>query len=312
MKKRQLGNTGIHVSEIGFGAWQLGNAKDWGSMSEKEAIHLVHQAMDGGCNFFDTAPNYGQGQSERLLGEAFKGRRDQVVINTKFGHTAEAGDTFSRAGLKASLERSLHQLKTDYVDSILIHNPPFELLNGNKTDLYDELEKLKQEGKIRAYGASVDSSRDMLEVMRTTNSQVLEVLFNIFHQETSQAFAEAQERRVGLIAKVPLDSGWLSGKYTAESQFEGIRSRWTQDTIKRRFELLQKLDFVKEDGLGMIHAALRFILSFDTISTVIPGIKNSEQLKENFSASEAPLEESLKNQLVAFWERELKAAAVPW
>ncbi len=312
MKKRALGSTGIEVSEVGFGAWQLGNAKDWGKMSDPEAIALVHKAMDEGCNFFDTAPNYGGGQSERLLGEAFKGRREHVVINTKFGHDPQGGDDFSREALKRSVENSLKKLQTDYLDSILLHNPPFDLLNGNHTDLYEELENLKQAGKIRAYGASIDSSREIEEVIRNTKSQVLEVLFNVFHQETRLAFTEAKENGVGLIVKVPLDSGWLSGKYNASSRFEGIRSRWTEDVIERRFQLLKEIEYLTEGGASMIEQALKFVLAFDEVSTVIPGIKNDAQLKQNFAASGDPLSAEVKTRLLEFWEQELRNNPLPW
>lgn len=312
MKMRPLGSTGIQVSEIGFGAWQLGNDQDWGVMPDSEAIRLVHRAIDEGCNFFDTAPNYGSGKSEQLLGEALKGRRGQVVINTKFGHTPEGQHDFSKEGLIRSLEKSLKQLQTDYIDSILLHNPPFDLLNGEKTDVYEELDRLRKEGKIRAYGVSVDSSREIEEVIRTTKSQVLEVLFNIFHQETAKAFPIANEKGVGLIVKVPLDSGWLSGKYNALSQFDGIRNRWSKEVIERRFELLQKLAFLTEDGSSLIHQALRFVLAFDEVSTVIPGIKNNAQLEENLSASGVALSYELKEKLVKFWETHLKKDPLSW
>ncbi|NDI36062.1 aldo/keto reductase [Chengkuizengella sediminis] len=305
METRILGSTGIKVSEVGFGAWQLGNAKDWGNMSEKEAIYLVHSALDQGCNFFDTAPNYGGGKSEELLGKAFSGKRDQVVVNTK------VGKDFSPTQLKTSLETSLKRLQSDYIDTILLHNPPFEFLNG-ESPIYLELEKLKIEGKIRAYGASVDSSREMLEIIHNTNSQVLEVLFNIFHQETAAAFPMAKEKGVGIIAKVPLDSGWLSGKYNANSQFKGIRSRWSEEVINRRFELLNQIDYVTDVDQNMVQAALRFILSYDAVSTVIPGVKNEQQLFDNLTASNQKMSSEMKQQLQTFWEKELKADPVPW
>jgi aryl-alcohol dehydrogenase-like predicted oxidoreductase len=312
LKLRKLGNTGIDVSEVGFGAWQLGNGMDWGSMSDSEAIHLVHMAMDEGCTFFDTAPNYGQGKSERLLGQAFLGKRDKVVINTKFGHDPDGQNNFTVEGLKTSLETSLKKLQTDYIDTILIHNPPFELLNGSNTDIYEELEKLKKEGKIRAYGASVDSSAEMTELMRTTKSQVMEVLFNVFHQETTYAFPEAYEKGIGIIVKVPLDSGWLSGKYHAKSQFDGIRSRWSEDIIERRFNLLKKIAFITEEGHSFVQAALSYVLAFDEVSTVIPGVKNEAQLKENLSASVKVLSPEQINRLKAFWVEELKSSPLPW
>ncbi|WP_163192257.1 aldo/keto reductase [Clostridium thermarum] len=192
MKKRPYGATGKFVSEIGFGAWQLGNAKDWGTMSDEEAIKLVHAALDSGVNFFDTAPGYGLGKSEELLGRALKGRRDEVVINTKFGHHADGSSDFSADRIREAVEGSLQRLQTDYPDSILLHNPPFELLNGSAPQ-YEVLEQLKAEGKILAYGASVDSSREMLEVIDNSNSGIMEVMFNIFYQETAAEEAMPEE-----------------------------------------------------------------------------------------------------------------------
>ncbi|MBT2703038.1 aldo/keto reductase [Bacillus sp. ISL-35] len=229
MNYRQLGSTGIKVSEVGFGAWQLGNARDWEGMEDKQAIRLVHEALDHGCNFFDTAPNYGGGKSESLLGEALSGRRSAAVISSKFGHHPDKTLNFDSQNIRSSVEDSLRRLKTDYLDLLLLHNPPFEILTG-VTDHFEVLETLKKEGKIRAYGASVDSGNEMEEIVQSTDSQVIEVMFNIFHQEPRSAFTMAAEKNVGLIVKVPLDSGWLSGKYDENSVFTDIRSRWTRSS----------------------------------------------------------------------------------
>jgi aryl-alcohol dehydrogenase-like predicted oxidoreductase len=311
MKKRELGKTGIEVSEVGFGAWQLGSSNDWGTMSDEEAIYLIHMAIDSGCNFFDTAPNYGSGTSEQILGKALVGKRKDVVINTKFGHTTDGKKDFRPMMLRQSIEESLKRLQTDYVDTILLHNPPFEELNGT-SPLYEILDELKKEGKIRAYGASVDSSKEMKEIIQRTNSQVIEVLYNIFHQEPAQMFPEAKEKGIGIITKVPLDSGWLSGKYDAKSRFEGIRSRWASEDIERRFELLNKISFITEGGISMVQAALGFILSHQEISTVIPGVKNTQQLQENISANEIRLDEEKMHRLREIWEQELMANPLPW
>lgn len=310
MKTRKLGDTGLNVSEVGFGAWQLGNTRDWSAMSQDDAIHLVHRALDLGCQFFDTAPNYGGGASQQLLGKALRGARDRVVLNTKFGHHADGTD-FSPKRLRSSVEASLQALQTDHLDGILLHNPPSAYLNGGHP-IYQEFDQLKDEGKIRYYGASVDSSRDMLEVLRTTKSQVLEVLFNAFHQETAATFSEAQAQGVGLVIKVPLDSGWLSGRYHAASSFEGIRTRWSKDVIARRAELIDRLQFITEDGSSMTQAALRFILGFPQVSTVIPGPRNEAQLLENLSASDQSMPEPVFRRVVAFWKQHLKENPLPW
>lgn len=311
MKYRQLGSTGIKVSEVGFGAWQLGNARDWDGMDDNYAIRLVHEALDQGCNFFDTAPNYGGGKSESLLGEALSGKRSDAVINSKFGHHPDNTLNFDSQKIRSSVEDSLRRLRTDYLDSILLHNPPFEILTG-VTDHFDVLESLKQEGKIRAYGASVDSGKEMDELMQSTESQVIEVMFNIFHQEPRRAFKLAAEKNVGLIVKVPLDSGWLSGKYDVNSIFTDIRSRWNQEQLMKRAELLPVLKEMLEPGESLVQLALRYILNYQEISTVIPGNKNLEQLDENLTATDKRISAEKVGKLEELWEETLQANPLGW
>jgi aryl-alcohol dehydrogenase-like predicted oxidoreductase len=312
MKKRTYGNTGKTVSEIGFGAWQLGNASDWAAkLPEDQAIYLVHEAIDRGCNFFDTAPAYGRGTSEELLGKALKGKREKVVINTKFGNHINGKKDFSADLIRSSVEQSLKRLQTDFLDSILLHNPPSKYLNGASPQ-YEVLESLKAEGKIGAYGVSVDSSKDMFEVLNTTNSQVIEVLFNIFHQETARAFQLAKEKNVGLIIKVPLDSGWLSGKYNAQSNFDDVRSRWSPEVIERRANLLDQIKFIADEETSLAQAALQFILAHPEVTTVIPGIKNMAQLEENLSASQKKMPNETVKKLQEIYQEEIENSLLPW
>jgi aryl-alcohol dehydrogenase-like predicted oxidoreductase len=311
MNYRQLGCTGMKVSEIGFGAWQLGNAKDWGNMSNKQAVRLVHEALDQGCNFFDTAPNYGGGMSESILGEALNGRRTDVVINTKFGHHPDHTVDFDPKKIRSSVEGSLRRLKTDYLDTILLHNPPFECLTRN-AEHFMELEALKSEGKIRAFGASIDSAREMEALLDFTDSEVVEVMFNIFHQEPRQAFKKAAERNVGVIVKVPLDSGWLSGKYEKTSVFTDIRSRWDSNQLKKRAELLPAVKEALEPGESMVQLALRYILHYQEVSTVIPGAKNRKQLIENISATSSNISSEKVKKLEMMWEKELQTNPLGW
>ena len=228
------------VSEIGLGAWQLGESLDWETMTDKEAIALVHKSLDLGINYFDTAPNYGDGTSEDRLGRALKETdRSKIVINTKFGHTDNGILNFEADNIRNSLEGSLRRLQTDYVDSLIIHNPPFSYLDGKNNQHYDVLENLKDEGKIKAYGASLDTFEEMLTFMRTTNGKVIEAFFNIIHQDSRRAFKLAKEKGVSIVAKIPLDSGWLSGNYNAESTFNDIRNRWSREDIKTRARLIR-------------------------------------------------------------------------
>ncbi|MBM7579666.1 aldo/keto reductase [Jeotgalibacillus terrae] len=311
MKQRYLGTTGIQVSEVGFGAWQLGNEKDWGSMTDAAAIHLVSEAMDAGCNFFDTAPNYGSGKSEELLGKAFKGKRDQVIISSKCGHHQNGEQSFDPDKLIESVEGSLQRLQTDYLDSLLLHNPPFSSLDGDSPQ-FEVLKKLKSQGKIRAYGASVDTGKEMYELLNKTDSQVIEVMFNLFHQEPADAMKSAAGKGVGVITKVPLDSGWLSGKYNTGSTFSGIRSRWSADEIEQRGKLVEQVRTILGEDVSMAQAALQFILSHTEVSTIIPGAKDIQQFNQNRSASEGRLSPEIISELKVFWRREVRNADLPW
>jgi aryl-alcohol dehydrogenase-like predicted oxidoreductase len=312
MDYRPFGNTGLRVSAVGFGAWQLNNPI-WGGPDEARSIELVQAALDAGCNFYDTAPGYGGGASEHVLGKALQGRRDKAVLCTKYGHADPDRANFSVAGLRASLETSLRRLQTDHVDVLLLHSPPRDLLDGTKAaDLYTELEALRREGKLRAYGASVDASDELRTLALTTTSGAAEVLFNACHQDVRRAFGEAARRGVGLIAKVPLDSGWLSGKYDEHSRFDGIRERWSPEVVARRAELVQRLRALLPPDMPLAQAALGFVLAHREIATVIPGAKSRAQLEANLAAAAEPLPATLVAAIHALWESEIADNPLPW
>ncbi|WP_127530379.1 aldo/keto reductase [Paenibacillus kobensis] len=311
MNTRPYGNTGKQVSEVGFGAWQLGNKQDWESMNDAEAVKLVHEAIERGMNFFDTAPGYGRGASEELLGQAIRGRRNEVVINTKFGHGADGVTDYSASAIRESVEQSLKRLQTDYLDSILIHNPPFDHLDG-KFGQYDVFDELKREGKLLAYGASVDSREEMIEVISKTNVGVIEVMFNIMYQETAETFKLAKEKNIGLIVKVPLDSGWLSGKYNSGSTFEGVRKRWSPEIIAKRGAIVDRIRSIIGEDTSMTVAALRFILAYPEIATVIPGVRSVQQLIENVSASAGVMPAEQVLQLEQLWSTDIQFQQLGW
>ncbi|HEY4299960.1 MAG TPA: aldo/keto reductase [Candidatus Didemnitutus sp.] len=313
MQQRPLGNTGLTVSAIGFGAWQLANPL-WGGPDEGESIRLVHAALDAGCTFFDTAPNYGGGGSERLLGKALRGRRRHAVVCTKFGHTDSGTSDFSAVRLRSALEDSLRRLQSDHVDVLLLHNPPTELLDATSraSDLHSTLADLQREGKIRVSGASVDHGRDLHALAAGSAARVAEVLFNAFHQEPRLAFDEVATRGLGLIAKVPLDSGWLGGRYGATSQFEGIRGRWTPAVIARRAALVRQLRALLPSGLPLASAALGFVLAHSAIATVIPGVKSLHQLEANLAGARTPLSSDIVAAIQKLWATELAGAPLPW
>ncbi len=313
MKYKNYIKNSIKISEIGLGAWQLGQNSGWKSMTENEAVELVHKSLDLGINFFDTAPNYGHGTSEERLGKALKSTdRSKIVINTKFGHTNTGILNFSSDYIRSSLEGSLKRLQLDYIDSLIIHNPPSEYFDGNKNDHYEILEKLIEEGKIKAYGASLDTYEDMKLLMDTTNSKVMEVFFNIFHQDTLRGFEMAKNKEVGIIVKIPLDSGWLTGKYNADSKFEDIRTRWSKEDINTRADLVNtvKTYLGAEENLAQI--AIAFCLAYEAVSTVIPGNVNIEQLTSNVKSTDILISQNLIEKLEYFYLSEIKELNLPW
>lgn len=301
------------VSEIGLGAWQLGENSGWQSMSEKEAINMVCKSIELGVNFFDTAPNYGGGTSELRLGKALKSfDRSQLVINTKFGHTDTGKTNYDAHYIRTSLEGSLKRLQVDYVDSLIIHSPPSQYLDGYNSPHYEILERLIEEGKIHAYGASLDTYSDIKLFMDTTNGRVLEVFFNVLHQDSAKAFDLAKQKEVGIIVKIPLDSGWLSGKYNAESTFNDIRKRWSKMDIITRSQLIEKVKQIIGKENNLPQTALAFCLAFDAVSTVIPGNTTIAQLKNNLESAHKPISRELVETLRNFYKNEVEHLNLPW
>ena len=313
MNKRNLGSTGLEVSEIGFGAWQLCNSESWGGMDEPTALRLVDEAIDGGINLFDTAPNYAHTKSESILGKALKNKRDDVILVSKFGHTPEGPKLFSVDWFWESLEASLGRLQTDYLDVLLLHNPPSDMYAGTDP-VWAALEEARAQGRIRHYGASLDFAAEVEDCLSNTGSEVLEVLFNVFHQDVRRAFGAVREHNAGIIAKVPLDSGWLTGRFDANSQFEGIRARWSKEEIAQRAELVSEIAWLVEDGSELAHKAIAYLLAYDEVSCVIPGIRTQQQLASNLAAADCQFAPDEKTRLEALWDRVTDEGSklLPW
>lgn len=313
MNYRVYLNGGIPISELGFGAWQLGVDSGWKAVSEVDATRMIHTALDHGVNFFDTAPNYGRGTSEERLGKVFKTlNRSSIVVNTKFGRLDSGEVDFSAAQIRGSIERSLKRLQVDYLDSVVIHSPPSELLDGNRVDHYEILERLQEEGKICAYGASVDRAHEIETMLATTNAKVFQCFFNILHQDAKYAFDTVQAHGATVIAKIPFDSGWLTGKYGAESRFEGVRGRWSAEDIRTRARLVDRVRELVGGQSALMPSALAFCTSFDAVSTVIPGAISEAQLRQNIAAIECGLDVQTAAALEAFYEQEVELLGLPW
>lgn len=313
MRQRRLGRTGLTVSEIGFGSWQLGNREEWDGPHGDEARALVEAAVAAGITLFDTAPNYAAGESERILGEVLGPRRRDVVLVGKFGHTPAGPKEFTVEWFWPSLEASLRRLRTDHLDVLLLHNPPFDLYAGTDP-LWKAFDAARSQGMIRHYGASLDFSAEIEACLRNTGSDVLEVLFNILHQEARRAFPAVRAREAGILAKVPLDSGWLTGRYDAKSRFTGIRARWSEADVARRAELVASLDRLTADGRSLAETAIGYVLAYDEVSCVIPGIRTRAQLEANCRAGNRRLGPGERARLESFWEAFTGGGArlLPW
>jgi aryl-alcohol dehydrogenase-like predicted oxidoreductase len=301
MKYRELGRTGWKVSEISFGAWAIGGT--WGNVDDKESLAALHRALDGGVNFFDTADVYGDGHSERLLARLRKERKDKFYIATKAGrrldpHTAEG---YNRANLTAFVERSLKNLETDTIDLLQLHCPPISVLY--MPAVFGVLDDLVKAGKLRHYGVSVEKVEEALKAIEFPGVQTIQLIFNIFRQRPSELFfPEAQRRRVGILARVPLASGMLSGKITRESKFakDDHRNFNRHGEAFDRGETFSGVDFetglraVEElkafvpAGATMAQLALRWILESPAVTCAIPGAKRPAQVAENIAASDLP------------------------
>lgn len=294
MNYRQLGNTDLKVSELSFGTWGIGG--EWGKTNDEEALRALDRAMDEGVNFFDTADVYGDGHSERLLAKATKGKESEIHIATKFCRAGDIHDpkNYSMESVTKYCEDSLKRLNREQIDLFQIHCPPFEILKEGT--VFEALDRLKEQGKIRYYGVSVETVEEGLFCLEQPNVSTLQVIFNIFRQKPLQKlFPQAKEKGVGILARVPLASGLLTGKFTVDSTFaEDDHRHFNRDgqefnvgetfaglEFKKGVELSNKVAWIAEGRENLTRAALKWILEHDAISSVIPGFKNTRQVEDN-------------------------------
>lgn len=290
MNYRILGRTGLRVGEVGFGAWAIGG-NSYGPTNDDESRAAVRRALEMGCNFFDTADVYGFGRSEEILGEVLQGQ--DVIIATKVGGNFYRGSTvmdFSPGYIDFALEQSLRRLRRDYIDLYQLHNPPLALIR--RGEVFDALERLKAQGKIRFYGVSVFTAQEGIAAIETGRSDTLQVAYNIFTQEPSlKLFPLARERNIGIIAREPLANGLLTGKYQADSRFPSsdIRHLWPRDYLEMRVKATAALRFLAVAGQRTLaQAAIRYVLDNDAVAVTIPGAKTAAQVEENVKATTLP------------------------
>jgi aryl-alcohol dehydrogenase-like predicted oxidoreductase len=301
MQYRQLGKTGYRVSCVSFGAWAIGGA--WGSVDDQESLAALHRCVDLGVNFIDTADVYGDGRSERLIAELRRARSEPIVVATKAGrrlnpHTA-AG--YNRHNLTQFVEQSLRNLGTDALDLLQLHCPPTDVYY--QPLVFDVLDNLVKEGKVRHYGVSVERVEEALKAIEYPNVTTVQIIYNVFRQRPAELFfREAQVRNVGILARLPLSSGLLAGKMSRQTQFsaDDHRAFNRQGAAFDRGETFSGIDFDQSlravellrplvpAGMTMAQFALAWILTQPAVSCVIPGAKRPSQVVENCGAADLP------------------------
>jgi aryl-alcohol dehydrogenase-like predicted oxidoreductase len=304
MKHHAFGRTPFIVTDVGFGAWQIGGA--WGDVSEADGRAALNAALDAGMTFIDTADVYGDGRSEKIIADVLKSRGgDRPMVATKAGRrlSPHVADGYTKANLEGFIDRSLKNLAVDSLDLVQLHCPPVEVLY--RPEVFDGLNDLQKAGKIKGYGVSVATVEEGLKAIEYPGVVSIQIIYNIFRQRPSELFfQEARRRQVAVIVRVPLASGLLSGKITRDTKFASDDHR----NFNRNgesfdvgetfagvpFEVgLQAVEEVRKlvpAGAGMAAFALRWILMNDAVTVVIPGARNAEQARANAEAADlAPL-----------------------
>jgi aryl-alcohol dehydrogenase-like predicted oxidoreductase len=311
MHYRKLGNTGLTVSDIGFGGWAIGGPADaagtplgWSRTSDDESLAAIRRARELGVTFFDTADSYGFGRSESLLGIVLSRRRNDVVIATKVGVTRDAEGKvrkdFSRTHIQHAVDGSLKRLRTDYIDLYQLHNPTLDELR--RDDIHEAMDRLQEAGKIRFWGVSVTTPEEGLEIISRGWGYALQVLYNVLNQAPAkELFPLAKQKGYGIIARVPLASGLLSGKFRPDSTFPADDVRQNFLTPKRLEEVIPRVDEVKSiiggTARALAEGALRFVLAEDCVSTTIPGMRNIRQVEMNVAADEVRIPQEVVEKL---------------
>ena len=307
MNYRQLGRTGLSVSEIGFGAWGIGGAKEdsisYGPTDDKESRKALQHAFDRGVTFYDTADLYGHGHSEFLIGDVFKSIRDQVIIASKGGLLDQNGhQDFSPEHIRRSVEGSLKRLQSDYIDLYQLHDPPLEFLQ-NDSAIVRTLYSLEKEGKIRSWGISVRSPNDGLPAVERFKAKVVQVNFNIVDQRmvANGLMDLCCTNEIGLIARTPLCFGFLTGMYSERTKFgtHDHRSLWSSEQKNLWLKAQQIFSAIRdEDHQTESQFALRYCLSYPSLSTTIPGMLCDAHVEENVGASRlGPLSEGQRKKI---------------
>jgi aryl-alcohol dehydrogenase-like predicted oxidoreductase len=320
MQYKALGRTGFEVSTIGFGTWAIGGT--WGAVDDGQSMQTLHRALDLGVNFFDTADVYGDGHSERLLAKLRKERREPFWVATKIGRRSSphTPQSYSRENLTAYVERCLRNLEVSALDLVQLHCPPADVFY--MPEVFGLLDDFVKAGKVRYYGVSIERIEEGLKALEYPQVQSLQVIFNVLRQRPAELlFPRALERQVGILARLPLSSGMLTGKLTRATQFaaEDHRSFNREGAAFDRGETFSGFDYEKSllvveklrallpPGMTLPELALRFIAAFPAVTCSIPGARRPEQIEQNVKAGgEGSLDAKLVAELTAVYDSDVK------
>lgn len=288
MEQRRLGDTELRASPIGLGCW--GVSGDWGPVDRGEAVRTLRRAFELGVTFFDTADMYGKGRSEELVREALGAHRAELVIASKGGYNFYQGERhldFRPDYLEFALHESLRRLGTDYLDLYQLHNPrPDDLTDA----VFERLDRLRAQGKMRRWGVSLNSRREGFDRLRTRRPASVQVAYNLLDQRAAaDVLPWAREQGVAAIARVPLASGLLTGKYRRDSRFPAgdQRRRHPPEWVARGVEGAEAVAFLARPGRTLAQAALQFVLAHPAVTVAIPGARSVAQVEANVGALSA-------------------------
>lgn len=302
MRQHSFGRTDFTVSDIGFGAWQIGGS--WGEVSEADGRAALNAALDAGMTFIDTADVYGDGRSEKIIADVLKARGgERPMVASKAGRrlNPHVADGYTKANIEAFIDRSLKNLEIDSLDLVQLHCPPTEVYY--RPEMFEGLEEIRKAGKIKHYGVSVEKVEEALKAIEYPGVVSVQIIFNMFRQRAAGLFfQEAKRRNVAVIARVPLASGLLSGKITAATQFAAedhrnfnrngeafdVGETFAGVPFETGLAAVEEIRKLVPEGASMAQFALRWILMHEAVTVVIPGARNGEQAKANAAASDLP------------------------
>ena len=319
MKFRNFSNLGWQVSEIGLGCWAIGS--EWGNVSEDDAREVLKTSLDNGINFFDTADVYGDGRSERFVGELLKSTSEKIYVATKSGrrlnpHTPEG---YNLKNIEEFIDRSLINLGVECIDLLQLHCPPPETCSRKET--YEMMDEIVKKGKIANYGVSIEKVSEAMDAIKFPNVKSIQIIFNIFRQKPSEEFfKEAAKKNVAIIARVPLASGLLTGKMNKNSSFPqndhrnyningdafDVGETFSGVNYTKGLEAVEKLKELIPSDFTLTDLALKWILMHPEISVVIPGAKNKLQASNNVKASELNDIDSLMSKINSIYDEMIK------